>query len=117
MNIIRSTHTSLKKINDTAVLLTADHKSNIIDFREMNSGCIQIISEGGDVNDGTFSLEISLHCDPTTFAPYPSGDIQGCADGNSIWILNHIPFQFGRICYTKGTDTVGTFNIYTRAKK
>lgn len=97
--------------------LDQDLVVEIIEFREMNSGSIQVVREGGDVNDGVFALSVSNLCDPSTFAPYPSGDISDCTSENLIWLFNHLPFKFAMITYTKGTDTIGTFSVYAQGKK
>ena len=51
-----------------------DFHSDVIDFKEMNTGFIQVISKDLDAYDGSFQLFVSVeYCqqgDTTMFAPY-----------------------------------------------
>lgn len=116
MSTISVRNLALKPINSEEPL-TSDLDSEVIDFKEMNHGSIQVVRSSGDNNDGTFELWVSLLCDPLTFAPFPSSDIAGCGDNNIIWILQNIPFRYAIVKYKAGTDTTGTFSIYARAKR
>lgn len=97
--------------------LTDPFISDIIDFKEMTSGSVQVTRVGGDVNDGQFILEISNFCDANTFSLYPGSKIDADCDGvNLIWLLNTIPFRFARVVYSPGADTVGTASVHARGK-
>lgn len=121
--VIECRYTSLRKIQEGSSLASDfDTSDNVIDFRDSKCGMIQILRDGGDNNDGTFSLKVSLFCDPTTFIPYdPSGksDIGGaeCSDESLGWVFNDIPFRYAIVEYTKGTDTVGTASVWGMGKK
>ena len=116
--IIEARHTSLKKI-ETGLPLNSDFESNnVIDFRDSKCGTIQVVREGGDVNDGTFFLKISLLSDPNTFFKYKGSDLTLDADCESGgWVFTDIPFRYAQVCYTRGTDTTGTVNVWATGKK
>jgi len=110
------THTSLVKLG-TINLSQPTGESDIIDFREMNSGTIQIVVDGADVNDGVFTLKQSILCEPTSFAMYPKGTLPMDAScPNLAANICCIPFRYMKVCYSQGTDSTGTATIYARAK-
>lgn len=116
MTIHAVRNTSLVRIADS-VPLSADFVSDIIDFKEMNSGTIQLVIDGADVHDGVFTLKQSILCEPNTFAKYPDGTLEmdaGCP--NLAANIESIPFRFMLVEYTRGTTTTGTVSIYARAK-
>lgn len=91
--------------------------SDIIDFKEMNSGSVQVWRQDGDQNDGTFKLLISNLCDPDSFALFPASEVDAACDGqNLIWVFNDIPYRYARISYEPGSDTTGTASVYARGK-
>ena len=98
--------------------ITADFKSQLIDFKEMNTATIQAVVKNQDADDGTFSLEVSLLCDLATFIPYP-GSLREmtAACSNFGWEYRSFPWRYVRVCYTKGTQTTGTVDIYARGKR
>lgn len=103
---------------EEAIPITADFVSQLIDFKEMNTATIQAVVSGADVNDGTFSLEVSLICDPTSFIPYPDSlrsMSAGCS--NFGWEYRAFPWRYVRVVYTHGSDTTGTVTIYARGKR
>jgi len=105
---------------ETAKALTSDFKSKILDFKEMNVGAIQTIVTGADVNDGSFSLEVSLLCDPTTFITYPGSERSMSLEcSNFGWSLDQVilSWRYFRVCYTRGSDTMGAVDIWARGKR
>lgn len=99
--------------------ITADFKSKLIDFNEMNTATIQAVVSGADVNDGTFSLEVSLICDLTSFIPY-AGSERSLSDDcptNFGWEYRSFPWRYVRVCYSHGTATTGTVTIYARGRR
>ena len=98
--------------------VAADFKSKLIDFNEMNTATIQAVVSGQDANDGVFSLEVSLICDPTSFIPYNGSErSMDAACGNFGWEYRSFPWRYVRVCYTNGTLTTGTVTIYARGKR
>lgn len=108
-------HTSLVEIGTHD--LASDFISDLIDFKEMNSGTIQLVINGADANDGVFQLYQSILCDPSSFAKYPNGTLSMSGDcPNLAANICCIPFRYMRLGYTRGSDTQGTVTIYARAK-
>lgn len=95
----------------------ADFKSNIIDFKEMNTATIQAIVTGADANDGEFSLEVSLICDENSFVPYPESDRTLASCTNFGWEYRSFPWRYVRLCYTANSVSTGTVTIYARGKR
>lgn len=116
MTTIRATNSALKVVSKDKPL-DASFNSQVVAFRDSKIGSIQVVRSNGDVNDGVFSLEVSNLCEEDTFAPYPLSEVSSCVDNNIIWLFDKIPFLFARLIYTKGTDTVGTANIYAIGKQ
>lgn len=102
---------------ENATSVGADFKSKIIDFKEMNTATVQAIVTGNDATDGTFSLEVSLICDETSFVPYPDSDrtLDDCT--NFGWEYRSFPWRYVRVCYTANSVTTGTVTIYARGKR
>lgn len=110
------THTSLVKVG-VIDLSQPTAISDIIDFRNMNSGTIQIVVDGADVNDGVFVLKQSILCDISSFAKYPKGTlVMDPSCPNLAANICCIPFRYMVVEYVGGTDTTGTATIYARAK-
>jgi len=110
-------HTSLVKIGEFDLSDDTNPLSDILDFKEMTSGTIQIVVEGADMNDGSFKLYQSILCAESSFAEYPGGVLamdSGCP--NLAANISHIPFRYMRVQYNRGSDTTGTATIYARAK-
>lgn len=116
MKIHSCRNTSLVQIADS-IPLSADFVSDLIDFKEMNSGTIQIVIDGADFHDGVFTLKQSILCDIDTFAKYPDGTLEMDATcPNLAANIEVIPFRYMLLEYKRGTTTTGTFSIYARAK-
>lgn len=101
--------------NDKSV--ASDFKSEIIDFKEMNTAFIQAIVTGNDETDGIFSLEVSLLCDLTSFVPYPGSERDMSMCTNFGWEFCCLAARYVRVCYTNGTLTTGTVDIWAQAKR
>lgn len=98
--------------------LASDFKSKLIDFNEMNTVAIQAVVSGQDAEDGTFSLEVSLICDPNSFIPYDGSERTMDADCNNFgWEYRMFPWRYVRVCYTNGTLTTGQVTIYARGRR
>jgi hypothetical protein len=116
--IIECRYSSLRKVDEGLALASDFESDNIIDFRDSKCGTIQLVRSGGDQNDGTFFLKISLLSDPTTFFKYKGSELTPDADCDSGgWVFTDIPFRYAQVCYTKGTDTTGTVNVWATGKK
>lgn len=115
-NIITARNTRLAVVAE-GESLAEDFRSDIIDFKEMRAGSVQVVRTGGDKNDGDFIMYVSNLCAEDTFALYPGSEINKKCDGqNLIWMLNDIPFRYAQIRYTAKTDTTGAATIYARGK-
>lgn len=99
--------------------LGADFKSDIIDFKEMNTAFIQIVQKTAPtLFTGKFSLVVSLLCDESTFVPYPDSERELNADCNNFgWNFCCVPFRYARVCYTANTTANGIIDIWARAKR
>ena len=121
MSVIECRNTSLRHIVDSLPLNADAEAENIIDFRDSKCGTIQVIREDGDANDGEFYLKVSLLCDPTTFFKFDGSELpdpdDSCDGPNLGWVFTDIPFRYAQVCYTKGSDTQGTFSVYCMGKK
>ena len=117
MSTITARNNSLT-IVEKAKSVAADFKSDLIDFNEMNTATVQAVVVDQDANDGTFSLEVSLICDPASFIPYPDSERVMTADySNFGWEYRSFPWRYVRVCYTNGTLTTGTVTLYARGKR
>lgn len=117
---------NVHQVRDTALVkiftydLAADDGvwSDLIDFKEMNSGTIQIVVDGATANDGQFVLYQSILCNASSFALYPNGCLlMSPTCPNLAANICCIPFRYMRLKYVKGTDTTGFATVYARAKK
>lgn len=111
----RNTHLTLVASNQS---LGADFNSNIIDFKEMNTGFIQTVTTSApDALDGSFSLKVSILPDPASFTPYPDSVRTLNASCNNFgWAFHGMPFRYAMVCYTANSVTAGLVTIYARAK-
>lgn len=99
--------------------LGSDFKSDLIDFKEMNTAFIQIVTTTPPtLFTGEFKMEVSLLCDIGTFVPYPdSTRVLNATCNNFAWNLFSVPYRYAIICYTANTTTDGIIDIYARAKR
>jgi hypothetical protein len=98
--------------------MTASFVSQDIDFKEMNVATIQAVVDGTDNMDGTFSLEVSLICDPNSFIVYPNSlklEADGCMGFG--WEMRTFAWRYVRVRYVAGTNTTGTVTIYARGRR
>lgn len=118
MSVISVRNTGLAQILK-GQSLSVDFMSDVLDFKEMNNGMIQIITEvAPNAMDGSFYLTVSLLPEEETFIRLP--DSERAYDGDCLshgWTFFALPFRYARVCYTKGTVTTGSIDIYARAKR
>jgi len=116
MAVVSARNTKLASIN-LGIDITSDFKSDIIDFKEMSIIAIQAVIKGADVSDGDFELQVSLLCDVTTFIKVPGSERPVDPLCPAVgWEYRDFAWRFVRVCYTKGTDTVGAFDLFARGK-
>ena len=115
--VIITRNTTLQKIGSFP--LSADFKTDLIDFKEMNVAFIQAVETSApDVLTGEFSLVVSLICLEGTFVPYPDSERFLNADCNNFgWSFCCVPFRYARVCYTANTVSTGSIDIFARAKR
>lgn len=117
-NVHQVRDTALVKIHEFDLANDNGVFSDLIDFKEMNSGTIQIVISGADKNDGQFKMYQSILCAESSFALYPNGCLLMSGDcPNLAANICCIPFRYMRLKYIKGTDTTGIATVYARAKK
>lgn len=117
MSTIEARNSSLRVIHED-IPLDSDFSGTVaIDFRDSKTGAIQIVRNGGDKNDGTFSLKWSLLCDLDTFVPLPDSELKESDSDNLGWLFQKLPFRYLQVNYTTKTDSTGTFSVYATGKR
>lgn len=108
---------TLRKIEDTRALNSGFVSDQIMDFKEMNVGFIQLIFDGQGLSDGKFFLEVSLLHDPTTFIRLEDSEksMSGC--DSVAYSLCNFAWRFARLAFESGAVAQGTLTVYTRAKR
>lgn len=102
--------------------LSADFVSNIVDFKDMPMGSVQLVWRNvTGVLTGEVKLYGSiLHEDPSLF---DGGEIDGAvfsigtANGNQLWSRDRLAFRYLQARYSKGGITGGTIDIVALGKK
>lgn len=92
--------------------------SDVIDFKDMVIGSIQIYWSGVDAVDGSFTLKISNLPEGDSFVPYETAVMT--ADCNAhIFLLTSgfIGFRYAKIEYTPNSVSAGTAKIIAVGKK
>jgi hypothetical protein len=99
--------------------LASDFESQIIDFKEMNVAMIQLVTTvQPDVFDGNFYLMVSLLPERNTFVHYPGSErLLNSTCNNFGWMFQGVTFRYAVICYNKVNVTIGTVDLYARAKR
>jgi hypothetical protein len=116
-NIIPVRNLTLRKVDDAVSLASSFESQNIMDFKEMNVGFIQLIFDGQGASDGKFFLDVSLLCDPATFIRLPDSekDMAGC--DSVAYSLCNFAWRYARIVYEAGGTAQGTVTTWARAKR
>lgn len=116
--IVTSRNLELSEV-DLGVSLGADFDSKIIDFKEMNSGFIQVVTTSNPSNlSGKFHVKVSLLCNETTFVTYPNSErFLNDSCNNFGWEFCCLAFRYAKIFYVANSTTDGLIDIYARAKR
>ena len=97
--------------------LNANFSSDIIDYRDMLTGFIQVIWNAPDTFDGFFELWVSAFPDAATMGKYPGSKHAMDADCNSFsWNIQRMGFRYAMVKWTKGTQTTGSVFIVGTGK-
>ena len=99
--------------------LAADFVTDIIDFKEMNAGFIQVVTlTQPTLRVAEFDVKVSLICDDSTFSPYPASIRKySNACNNFSWEFCCLSFRYAQVCYTANGTADGVVDIYARAKR
>jgi hypothetical protein len=115
-----------------AILLTpttgnmaADIVSDIVDFKDMTSGSIQVKWEGNDQDNGEIIAEVSNIPEDSWFDRFGSTatfvmNDNGIDIGKKktrLFNFGWLGFRYARIRYLKGTNTTGTLQVMALGKK
>lgn len=105
------------QITPDAQPLAVNFASDILDFRDMLTGFIQVIWSGPDTYDGYFELYVSAFPDELTMSKYPGSKHTLDADCSSFsWNIAHMGFRYAMVKWFKGTQTTGTVYIVATGK-
>ena len=116
MTVIEVRNLALKEIL-AGQSLASDFKTDFIDFKEMNTGFIQVSQlVVPDTTDGVFSLEVSIICEESTFIPYPNSSRGFSTCTNFGWSFCNIAFRYARVCYMANGVTTGSIDIHALAR-
>lgn len=117
VEILKARNNSLVFI--TEIPLSADYMSPLLDFHEMNSGFIQVVTTTSPANyTGEFLIKVSLLCEPDSFIPHPDSErTLNDSCNNFGWSFCCIPFRYARLCYTANSTSDGEINLYARGKR
>jgi hypothetical protein len=121
MAIIEATAINRSFIYGPVGDFTVDFLSHIAAFKDSKIVSIQACFSGLTHNDGVLELLVSNLPDDDTFLP--SGhepivvDAVRRAAGGHIWSFADYSFRYGRIRWTKGSNTAGTGKIIAVGKR